>query len=37
MDQVQVRNAISRAGTKGLIEAVAADVYRRKCVKGLGL
>jgi len=26
----QVRNAIRRAATKGLIEAVAGDVYRRK-------
>ena len=28
--RVQVRNAIRRADAKGLIEAVAADVYRRK-------
>ena len=28
--RVQVRNAIRRAATKGLIEAVAGDVYRRK-------
>jgi hypothetical protein len=28
--RVQVRNTIRRADAKGLIEAVAAEVYRRK-------
>ena len=28
--RVQVRNTVRRADAKGLIEAVAADVYRRK-------
>jgi DNA-binding transcriptional regulator PaaX len=28
--RTQVRNTLGRANAKGLIEAVAADVYRRK-------